>query len=260
MSKNIQGYYSRYEPFTTEELDHIYSAAKNGILPDRRFIVFGQGRSGSSLLCSLLNSHSQIQCDGEMLKFQVGDLHSYVDGISKMSSLPNYGIKVKYYQISKDQKRDPQEFLNHLHAEGWKILHLRRKDNFRHAISGIISHRTGTYHTETKMPVRKITIGIPQLEETMKKRVRHYEEEVRLLENIPHKCICYEDHLLKEDQQQSTMNEVFDYLGLPKEAVATSLVKIVKGDWKDFCENSDEIKRFLDQPSTVRFIEQLSVN
>lgn len=33
----------------------------------RDFVVFGMGRSGSTLLASLLNAHPSIHCDGEIL-------------------------------------------------------------------------------------------------------------------------------------------------------------------------------------------------
>ena len=32
-----------------------------------RFVLFGQGRTGSKLLVELLHSHPDIHCDGEVL-------------------------------------------------------------------------------------------------------------------------------------------------------------------------------------------------
>ena len=35
--------------------------------PEKKFIIFAQGRSGSTLLVSLMNCHKEIFCDGEIL-------------------------------------------------------------------------------------------------------------------------------------------------------------------------------------------------
>ena len=35
--------------------------------PPTKFVIFGRGRSGSTLLVSLLNSNPDIHCDGEIL-------------------------------------------------------------------------------------------------------------------------------------------------------------------------------------------------
>ncbi len=35
-----------------------------------KFIIFGQGRSGSTLLKQLLDSHPEITCEGELLNVE----------------------------------------------------------------------------------------------------------------------------------------------------------------------------------------------
>ena len=52
----------------TKDMSVYPRALMRGKLPETRFVVFGLGRSGSTLLCDLLDGHSAIQCDGELFK------------------------------------------------------------------------------------------------------------------------------------------------------------------------------------------------
>lgn len=41
------------------------------IYPKTKFVIFGQGRTGSTLLTSLLSSHPEITCEGECYMLHV---------------------------------------------------------------------------------------------------------------------------------------------------------------------------------------------
>ena len=55
----------------TKDFQDIGSFAKSVVLrrsiPGTKFYIFGTGRCGSTLLVGLLNCHSQISCDPELL-------------------------------------------------------------------------------------------------------------------------------------------------------------------------------------------------
>ncbi|HBE17486.1 MAG TPA: hypothetical protein DEG17_03890 [Cyanobacteria bacterium UBA11149] len=53
---------------------------KHKNIPSNKFVIFGQGRTGSTLLYSLLNSHPQIHCDEEILEDRVFFPVQYVKG------------------------------------------------------------------------------------------------------------------------------------------------------------------------------------
>ena len=70
---------------------------------ESKFVLFGGGRNGSTLLVSLLNSHPDIYCDGEIL---VGKLRSPFKHIKRrMQSSPKsiYGFKLLSYQLKEIQ-------------------------------------------------------------------------------------------------------------------------------------------------------------
>ncbi len=49
-----------------------------------RFVIYGQWRTGSTLLASLLDSHPQVRCYGELFHLQQwqGRLHSRIQGLA----------------------------------------------------------------------------------------------------------------------------------------------------------------------------------
>ena len=93
---------------------------------NKKFIIFGQGRSGSTLLVDLLNSHPAIYCDDEILMYKVIFPKTYVKARSVSSKKHVYGFKVKIYQLWHQNILDSHKFLFHFYKSGWKILYLKR--------------------------------------------------------------------------------------------------------------------------------------
>ena len=78
--------------------------------PSTRFVIFAQGRTGSSLLRSLLNAHPEVRTEGEILGRPVIDPVRFVERHATVSSPPVFGFKVKIYQLSDIQGVDPRAF------------------------------------------------------------------------------------------------------------------------------------------------------
>ena len=97
--------------------------------PAVRSVLLSQGRSGSSLLRDLLQSHPDIHFDNEIFARRVaGRLVSpslYIDSRSRLFGLPAYGCKVKVYQLTDHRGvSDPEDFLKDLEERGWHFIHL----------------------------------------------------------------------------------------------------------------------------------------
>jgi LPS sulfotransferase NodH len=99
------------------------------------FVIFGQGRTGSTLLTSLLSSHPEIQCDGEILGEKVKDPFNQIAKCAAVSRKPVYGFKVKIYQLTDNQSMRPDTFLQNMAAKSVKILFLSRRNHLRQVIS-----------------------------------------------------------------------------------------------------------------------------
>ncbi len=75
-------------------------------LPETKFIIFAQWRTGSTLLADLLNSLSDITCEGELLlPFTNSRIRKvifpylYIKGRSVKAKTRIYGFNVKLYQL-----------------------------------------------------------------------------------------------------------------------------------------------------------------
>lgn len=212
---------------------------------EQKFCIFAQGRTGSTLLCDLLNSHPQIHCDKEILYHHVLFPQLYIDGKLKKSSKNIYGFKVKIYQLSQDQNiKDPNLFLQRLHQENWKIIYLRRNNLFRHALSSLIAESRKQWHIKKQHEAVKyepVSIDCDRLLEIISSRQKLLRQEENSLEGIPHITINYETDLLDQTSQQRSVNMICDSLGIDSSQVETSLSRIVSDNLESMLKNHAEV-------------------
>jgi len=94
-----------------------------------KFIIYGYMRSGTTMLTTMLNSHSQLKCYAE-------------ESVNVLPSLNNNeGINVKYPHLK------PGEIKNYLND--YKIIHLVRTNTFNTAISNYINSNKDKTKTPT---------------------------------------------------------------------------------------------------------------
>ena len=80
-------------------------------MPKTRFVIFAKGRTGSELLCSLLQSHSKVHCDKEILNQPVCFPQRLIRCYALLSRRDVYGFKVKIQQlVERRATRDVRAF------------------------------------------------------------------------------------------------------------------------------------------------------
>ena len=215
-------------------------------LPENKFVIFALGRSGTTFLCDLLNNHSKIHCDGEILKFKAESPYEYVNGRAKLSTLPNYGFKIKSWHVE-----NSHDFISSLHEDGWKIIHLVRKNIFRKAISYQLAKVNG-YHFYETPDLDKIELDVDQLLLAMDRLKEIMEQDKEVMSKFPHIRLGYESDLL--DDYQSSMNSVFKFLGLEPEIVGSDFKKITPDNWEDFVSNSEQVRHALCENGYEEFL------
>lgn len=209
--------------------------------PHSRFVIFGQGRTGSSLLRSLLNSHPEVRCEGEILADPVPDPIAHVEDLADRSPQPVFGFKVKIYQLSDAQQTDPAAFLEELRDRSYRIIYLRRSNLLRHAISNEFAEARSSYHDRTDGPRPSLTVDPEKLIGVMQRRQAHLDNEAAILAGFDYCAVEYESDLLDPVQHQPTANRVFAYLGLGPTPVETDLARSVSGSLSDRIANYDEL-------------------
>lgn len=144
---------------------------------NKRLIIFGQGRSGSTVLEDLICSTGYFGENGELLGTERGEIPDPIQYIRRLAThraTENIIFHVKVYQLTRDRKQpiDPAEFLNALYGDGWKIIYLRRKNKVRHAISTVVAlnlHRWEKYNDDE---VRfSMTIDCNEFVDKVKERI-----------------------------------------------------------------------------------------
>ena len=231
-------------------------------LPNNKFVIFGQGRTGSNLVRTLLGSHPQITCRGEVfLRYYLKVfMPKYLlrGQLAKLSADKVYGFQLQPSHLQ-FHRIDGKAFLSYLHEQGWKIIYLTRKNWLHQKISAIIAIRKNKWHyrsgdvNATQSP--KIHLDGNEIMRELDKKSLDYSQDQEMLESIPYLEIIYEENLLTSAQHQLTANKIFTYLNLPSAPVKTSLQK-TPYKISEVIENYEEIAALLKQTQYAQFLEE----
>ena len=200
------------------------------------FVVFGQTRTGSSLLMDTLQAHPQVQCDvnsGEILhsnhwrrgvKLCLRPLprrfpELYVLWKAVRSARPVYGFKLLHHQTAA-----PGRLLAGLHRCGWLVIHVQRRRLFDLALSQQVAQSTGHYgdYRLIKQPDH-MTIDIPpdSFLRQMRQCIDIRRSELRSLTGIAHVSVVYEGDLLAEADRNRICRAIVEALHLERYPIIT---------------------------------------
>ncbi len=221
-------------------------------LSPKRFILFGRGRSGTTTLVSLLNSHPQIVCEGEILALPVFFPHQHVLARCANSGAAVYGCKILSYQVSQVQSiKSRQAFIHDLYQQGFQIIYLKRRNLLQHALSNIRARQFG-FHSKTSAPgagsagtPSSIAVDPDELLRWMQGSAHLERFEDEALQGVPHLPLVYEDHLADASSHEATAAIVFDFLGLDHVPVSTEYRKVSPESLRDSVANYDELVQAL---------------
>jgi LPS sulfotransferase NodH len=219
-------------------------------LASPRFVLFGRGRSGTSLLISLLDAIPSLHCEDEILHDYVPFPHVHVLGRNARSGGGGYGFKLLSYQVRDVQTAldAPRRFLRTLHHDdGFQVLYLRRTNLLRHALSNIRARRDTFHRTgDEDAPSRPALHVDPEhVVDWMRSSEALATYEHELLDGVPHLSLTYEDNLRDPEAHQSTVDTVCAYLGIPSASVETTHQKLAPRSLRAGVENYDELARHL---------------
>ena len=216
-----------------------------------KFIIFGQSRSGSTLLINLLNCHPQILADLEIynplhipallkpLKNVIcGYPMPYANYRMWQTAKPVYGFKLLFFQIQK-----PEKFLSQLARNNWKFVHIHRDNIWQIALSNIIAMKTNHWHRNTgnESTPESVVIDPDRLFRALKTRTAWKAKENRLIEPYDHLKINYEKDLKNHENWQATSDKMFDFLGLENHPVQSTMQPTYQKPYSELIENYLEI-------------------
>jgi hypothetical protein len=213
-----------------------------------KFLIFAQGRTGSSLLVDVLNTSSVVRCEREILSKRVLWPRLFVEGRAAAHRPAVYGFKVKIYQLTEAQGiRDPGEWLRSMDQAGWRLIYLRRSNLLRHALSSFAAERNEGYQFvgATRPPKEPLHIDIGLLLDRLGFRKDMLRAESDALRGLEYETVVYEDDLMDSDSQQATLNRLSGYLRVPAADVAIERHRINVGELRSLVANFEEMQQAL---------------
>lgn len=220
------------------------SAGKKNVL------IFGQGRSGTTLFEQLMVSTGHFTGRHEVLNTVTREVlypTSFVRGLGRLRPGENVILHVKPEHLGRARRKrgpvDARAFLEAMVADGWTIVHVQRRDVLRQMVSKYLAKARGAYH-KTDDAEEEIRLDVPEAEfvAQYERRQGLLAEEDALLDGLPHLRLSYEEHLEQPETQQQTIDRVLAALGLASRPVSTELRKIAKGSPARFLANHDALR------------------
>ena len=225
-------------------------------LPQRancaRTLIFGQGRSGSTLLESLLSSTGHFASNGEVFGAKGRKIiypERYLRGQSSRWPDKNFLCHVKiHHLLSRQRPVEPQPFLQRLSDDGWRIIFLRRTDRVRQALSFLVSEVRGSYHKRDDSPETiAVRVSRERLEALLNRAAASAQEEQEALAGLDYHEVVYERDLKDASKHQQTIDGVLDFLSLPRRPASTLLRKVIAQPLREVVLNYDEFSGWVTQ-------------
>ena len=212
---------------------------------NKRFLILGRARSGTTLLTKLLNDHSQICCDGEVLKKKVLFPQVFLKSLARKNSNPVYGVKLLSYQMAQVHRmRNPRKFMEKLAEDDVSIIHLERQTFFQ-TLSLAIAQKRKLFHTyePSRAIEEKFWLELNNFLERLIWSEALLKYERAAISELTPLYISYEDDLIDPLNQSTTLSKIFMELGVKKENVSAPLRKILPTDPYRIVEKYEEIDR-----------------
>jgi LPS sulfotransferase NodH len=218
--------------------------------PRRRFVLFGTGRVGSELLMSLLDSHPDIVCDGEILTDERMLLpQRFIEWRALYSAHQRpqaFGFKVLTSQIRKNPHLpSPEGMFTRMARRGDLIIHMRRRNLLHVAVSFIEAELTAWHHKSGHLaagPSRgPITVDPVTVLSALNALTESDRWNAEILAGLDHMTIVYEDDLQDLAHQRRTVDSIVSRLGLTPHPVSSDLVRVSPRRLQERLANFDEV-------------------
>lgn len=219
--------------------------------PSVRFVLFGQSRSGSTLVVRLLDSHPDVVCEGELFNADWGYYPRQLLRVARRLPDPflwnrlircqvnAYGAKILVYQV-----QNAPALFGRLQERGWKLIAVTRRDMLRAALSKQIARATATWHRRAGDPaVRDRVVINPDLViEELRRRHAWEGVERQIMEELDHYPVEYGRDLGRPDARRAALEGVVNYLGVRQAELSTDLSR---GDERPLGEGVANLEEIL---------------
>lgn len=233
-------------------------------LAANKFLIFSQPRSGTTLLQTLLVSHPDIKCDGELLNPNQKHKYSYLIPIFRYFPFP-----FVYRQVQKSQQSTYgfklmtshlaflRPTLTAFSSLGWKIVYLYRRNTLKQALSNLVANQTGYWHKRDSGPSPELHLQIDDrdLMSTLEKHTAWCSQEIVALAPLAPLRLCYEDDLQPVETRAPTLERVFAFLRVSACPVHSNVQPTYEQPYSKIITNYDELIETVVRPAYGQLAE-----
>jgi LPS sulfotransferase NodH len=228
----------------------------------RPFVIFFQGRSGSTYLAEALDSHPSVRCEMERLVSlrrsgagaQLEWIQRYLAGDAESPAAVGFKTKL-------DDVLDPHSLAELLKRNGARIILLTRLNVVKMVVSWFNCERifemTGDWNQyPPTAALEPFEIDVKKFDRRLglvlhgKARLESY---VRSLD-LPLLRLSYEEILTN---QEKTISRVCDFLGVEAMTLKGQCVKATNDDLRNVVANFDALHRFYEGKHYQRMLEEV---
>jgi LPS sulfotransferase NodH len=232
----------------------------------RPFVIFFQGRSGSTFLSEALDSHPDVRCEMERLvglrksgaEAQMNWLQDFLAG-SQNGRAGAIGFKTKL-----DDVLDPKALAGLLQRIGGRIILLSRLNVIKMVVSWFNSERlfemTGEWNQyPPASALEPFEIELEKFDRRLglvlhgKARLEAYVHSLKL----PLLQVCYEDLLTS---QQRTVGRVCEFLEVEPMSLQGRCVKATNDDLRKVVANFDALHRLYEGTHYQQMLEEVLID
>ena len=225
----------------------------------RRFVIVCGWRTGSELLVDLLDSLRDVRCQGELLQQPRRWPVAYLNGRAALGGLGHraWGCKVINHHVHKLPARSRparEQVLAVMVAQGWTVIHLRRRDVLAQALSCLHAERHQHHYRSPARfePFEADPVEVITAIHSLESYAAWLDER---LAPLPHTTITYEDDLRTPDLQRATLARLAALLGVDDTGATTDLRTIAPSRPRDRITNVDQVVRALEQTRYASLVE-----
>jgi Sulfotransferase family len=234
----------------------------------QRFIIAGTQRTGTSLIESTLNSHSDIRCLGEVFLFRRGrgkfieaSYRQFVDQRRFARSIAHYTDRRRlvkeyldeFYQVSNmratgfkfmlSQANQFPDAIRYLQENKIRVLHVVRDNALKTLVSRISARSRKLYHSIEDIEVDKVYLPPRRLLKSLAQILDESERWKHLAAENPYLKISYESFL---DDRDQVLKSMLNFLGVEyATSMSSDLKKINSDNLSDVVVNYAEVTRIL---------------
>lgn len=233
---------------------------------NNNFIIFGHGRSGSTLLRTLLNCHPRVVCELELLSHKrLSKKHPIAQHIIFPFPIQYLYLKVMFakkdvfgFKLLMETRKNAEQVLKKLYLKNWKVIYIQRKNIIKQSISLYIGRQTQQWvrRPSRPSPTEIYHIEPQELLKFIDQNISYLEQENKLLENIDYLHVVYEDDLFHSDNWQKTADRIFGFLGISSVDVSSKNVMTDLRTDAERIENFDDTIQFLEYNGYSALVEE----